>query len=143
MRLIKMNDNKNILTLIPISLGELIDKITILEIKSKKIKNNDALNNVNKELNYLIDIYNNVINDKSEISKLKIKLNKINLKLWEVEDNLRMMELTNQFNSEFIEEARSVYKLNDKRASIKKEINILLKSEIIEEKSYSDLNGKW
>jgi predicted GH43/DUF377 family glycosyl hydrolase len=138
-----MNDNKNILTLIPISLGELIDKITILEIKSKKIKNNDALNNVNKELNYLIDIYNNVINDKSEISKLKIKLNKINLKLWEVEDNLRMMELTNQFNSEFIEEARSVYKLNDKRASIKKEINILLKSEIIEEKSYSDLNGKW
>jgi hypothetical protein len=138
-----MNDNKNILTLIPISLGELIDKITILEIKSKKIKNNDALNNVNKELNYLIDIYNNVINDKSEILKLKIKLNKINSKLWEVEDNLRMMELTNQFNSEFIEEARSVYKLNDKRASIKKEINILLKSEIIEEKSYSDLNGKW
>ena len=137
-----MNANKNILTLIPISLGELIDKITILEIKSKKIKNKEALNNVNKELNYLIDIYNNVINDKSEILKLKIKLNKINLKLWEVEDNLRMMELTNQFNSVFIEEARSVYKLNDKRASIKKEINILLKSEIIEEKSYSDLNGK-
>ena len=120
---------------VPISWGELIDKITILEIKKLKITSAEARANVKKELKLLSDI---VEIEKNEVAfnPLKNELADINLQLWEVEDKIREKELNNQFDDFFIELARSVYKLNDNRAKIKKAINLLLQSELVEEKSY-------
>ena len=118
---------------VPISLGELIDKITILEIK-KVHMNGKQLNNINKELGLLNDILQekNIKVDSDLINNLK----NINNSLWEIEDNIRVKERNQEFDKEFIQLARSVYKTNDMRASIKKEINQKYKSEIVEEKSY-------
>ena len=119
--------------LAPISLGELIDKITILEIK-KEFMHDKQLTNVNKELKRLTSIVENQNLDINE--NLINKLRSINSKLWEIEDNIRSKERKKEFDQEFIELARSVYIQNDIRASIKKEINQLYNSELIEEKSY-------
>tara|TARA_B100000686_G_scaffold159024_1_gene166650 strand:+ start:603 stop:998 length:396 start_codon:yes stop_codon:yes gene_type:complete len=129
-------NNKLDKILAEISAGELIDKITILEIKKMKIKNQSKLNEVDKELNSLKSTMNKFISDPSKISKFKEQLKKINLKLWDVEDGKRLAEKNSDFGKKFIELARNVYKFNDERAKIKLEINNSLGSNIKEVKSY-------
>ena len=121
--------------LAPISIGELIDKITILEIKQIYMTGT-KLKNINKEMKLL----KNILQDKNlEINIDLIKnLKKTNKKLWEIEDNIRTKESNQEFDEEFIKLARSVYIENDKRASIKKEINQKYNSDLVEEKSYKN-----
>ena len=120
---------------IPISLGELIDKITILEIKTAHMTG-IKLKNVEKELKLLKSILHK-INLKIDI-KLINNLKQINQNLWKIEDSVRQKESQKKFDEEFIKLARSVYKENDQRANIKKEINQKYNSELLEEKSYND-----
>ena len=119
-----------------ISAGELIDKITILEIKKIKITNKDKLIEIEKELLSLNDTMNKFIPDDSKISKFKGNLKDINLKLWDIENGKRSAEKNNEFGEKFIELARKVYKFNDERAKIKLAINNALGSNIKEVKSY-------
>ena len=119
-----------------ISAGELIDKITILEIKKEKISNKEKLTEVEKELASLNKTLKKSIKDESKISNFKNDLKNINLKLWDIEDGKRLAEKNSQFDEKFIELARSVYKLNDERAKIKLAINNALGSNIKEVKSY-------
>ena len=119
-----------------ISAGELIDKITILEIKKEKISNKEKLVEVNKELVSLNETLKKSINDESKILSFKNDLKNINLKLWDIEDGKRLAEKNSQFDKKFIELARSVYKFNDERAKIKLAINNSLGSNIKEVKSY-------
>ena len=119
-----------------ISAGELIDKITILEIKKEKISNKEKLAEVNKELISLNDTLKRTITDDSKIISFKNDLKDINLKLWDIEDGKRSAEKNNKFDEKFIELARNVYKFNDKRAKIKLAINTALRSNIKEVKSY-------
>ena len=119
-----------------ISAGELIDKITILEIKKEKISNKEKLIEVNKELISLNETLKKSINDESKILSFKNDLKNINLKLWDIEDGKRLAEKNSQFDEKFIELARSVYKFNDERAKIKLAINNALGSNIKEVKSY-------
>ena len=119
-----------------ISAGELIDKITILEIKKTKIKDSAKLKDVEKELSLLNDIFKKSISDHSKIKTLIDKLKSINLKLWDIEKGIRLAEKNNDFGEKFIELARSVYKNNDERSKIKSEINNILGSNIKEIKSY-------
>ena len=119
-----------------ISAGELIDKITILEIKKVKIFNKDKLIDVEKELKSLNETVEKFIPDIEQISKFKNELKNINLKLWDIENGKRLAEKNNTFDGEFILLARSVYKTNDLRAKIKLEINNALGSNIKEVKSH-------
>ena len=119
-----------------ISAGELIDKITILEIKKVKIVNKDKLIEIEKELLSLNETVKKFIPDHSKISKFKDNLKEINLKLWDIEDGKRSAEKNKEFGKEFIELARNVYKFNDERAKIKLAINTALGSNIKEVKSY-------
>jgi hypothetical protein len=119
----------------PISWGELIDKITILEIKSVQIVNQVARSNVRKELQLLQQIVD-IHAGRDEISRLKKRLKAINSALWRIENAIREKERRGEFDEAFIELARSVYKENDERAFIKRQLNKLLNSEIIEEKGY-------
>lgn len=122
---------------IKVSIGEIIDKITILRIKQSFITDEVKLNNVNNELNYLIS----VMNDHPSLhDELVQQLTDVNGALWIVEDTLRELEIEQRFEGEFIENARSVYRLNDKRAAIKKQINTKYGSEFVEEKSYHGSN---
>ena len=129
-------DKKMDKILAEISAGELIDKITILEIKKEKISNKEKLVEVNKELSSLNETLIKSINDESKIINFKNDLKKINLKLWDIEDGKRSAEKKSQFDEKFIELARSVYKFNDERAKIKLAINNALGSNIKEVKSY-------
>ena len=124
--------------LIPISWGELIDKITILKIKQINIKSLTASTNINKELVYLSDIVENNKGVSELIKDFKKQLLDVNKRLWRVEDDIRDKELKQEFDSGFIELARRVYRLNDERAKLKKSINKVLESELVEEKSYKD-----
>ena len=120
----------------PISIGELVDKITILEIKKNKLQNS-KLENVLKELSFLRKLM-----EKHQIEitdNLFTQLKEINLTLWNIEDQIRIKEKNKEFDNIFIELARSVYFTNDKRSEIKKRINLLSNSEINEEKSYTEL----
>ena len=119
-----------------ISAGELIDKITILEIKKIKITDTKKLKEVDKELVSLNNTMKDFIKDESVIFKLKERLKEINLKLWDIEDGKRNAEKNSDFGNKFIELARNVYKFNDERARIKSEINLILNSNIKEVKSY-------
>ena len=119
-----------------ISAGELIDKITILEIKKEKISNKEKLVEVNKELSSLKETLKRSINDEGKIINFKNDLKNINLKLWDIEDGKRLAEKNNKFDERFIELSRSVYKFNDERAKIKLAINNALGSNIKEVKSY-------
>ena len=119
-----------------ISAGELIDKITILEIKKEKIINKEKLIEVDKELVSLNETLKKSINDESKILSFKNDLKNINLKLWDIEDGKRSAEKNNQFDEKFIKLARNVYKFNDERAKIKLAINNALGSNIKEVKSY-------
>ena len=119
-----------------ISAGELIDKITILEIKKLKITNKEKLNEVEKELLSLSHTMKKFIPDDSKILTYKKNLKNINLKLWEIEDGKRLAEKKQDFGENFIELSRKVYKFNDERANIKLSINNALGSNIKEVKSY-------
>ena len=119
-----------------ISAGELIDKITILEIKKEKITNKDKIENVSRELISLNESLKKYIPDVNKILTLKNELKKINLKLWEIEDGKRAAEKNKKFDEKFIELARNVYKFNDERAKIKLAINNAFGSNIKEVKSY-------
>ena len=119
-----------------ISAGELIDKITVLEIKKEKISNKEKLIEVNKELISLNETLKKSINNESKISSFKNDLKNINLKLWDIEDGKRSAEKNNKFDEKFIQLARNVYKFNDERAKIKLAINNALGSNIKEVKSY-------
>ena len=123
---------------IPVSLGELLDKISILEIKSIKISNESKLTNIKKELSGLKKVLENLNINFSEIKKLYEELYKINLGLWEIEDSIRILEKNKNFEKDFIDLARSVYITNDKRFQVKNEINKLFNSNYVEEKSYED-----
>ena len=122
---------------VKISPGELIDKITILKLKKRFIKNEIQLKNINIELTLLEPILVKHKLDNSKIIALFDKLYEINLKLWKIEDDIRDHERDSNFGSSFIELARSVYFTNDERAEVKKQINIVAGSNIVEEKSYS------
>ena len=119
-----------------ISAGELIDKITILEIKKIKISDENKLKDVEKELASLNETFKKSIPNPSQIKPLIDKLKSINLKLWDIENGKREAEKNKDFGEKFIDLARSVYKSNDERAKIKLEINNLLGSNIKEVKSH-------
>ncbi len=123
---------------IPISPGELLDKITILEIKAELMEDKQKLQNVETELKLLSQIWIKHSFNKDDIHLLKQELKKNNQNLWEIEDKIRLKESNKEFDQEFIELARSVYIQNDKRAVTKRKINDMLGSKIIEEKSYSE-----
>ena len=124
--------------LIPVSPGELLDKITILEIKSERIESVEKRSNVSKELGMLNKVWADMIRDDADITAMRIELKSINETLWEIEDDIRKEEYNKQSGERFVELARSVYITNDQRSDVKKRINIQLKSEIVEEKSYED-----
>ena len=123
--------------LIPVSWGELFDKITILQIKIENLQEKNALNNVKTEHDQLNTIYNNnfLIDEIARV--LFNDLKEINQKLWDIEDKIRDKEKSKKFDKEFIELARNVYFTNDERSRIKRNINETFGSKIIEEKSYS------
>lgn len=122
---------------IPISVGELVDKITILQIKSEKINDLEKLSNIHKELNLLNNKLTS-LNLSKDVYLIQDQLKLVNTLLWEVEDVLRDYEREGNFLDSFIEKARSVYKLNDQRFILKKKINYLTNSDIVEEKSYKE-----
>ena len=128
--------NKMDKILAEISVGELIDKITILEIKKEKILSKEKLVDINKELKSLNETMTKYIPNQEEISSYKNDLKNINVKLWEIEDGKRSAEKNNKFDEKFIQLARDVYKFNDERAKIKLAINNILGSNIKEVKSY-------
>ena len=129
-----MSDQINV----PISPGELVDKITILEIKKEFITDDNKLKNINHEYDLLMQIYIDNISKTEGIANLKKQLKEINLELWKIEDKIRDCEREKSFTDIFIELARSVYFTNDKRSQIKLKINLLLNSKLVEEKSYKD-----
>ena len=124
--------------IMPVSPAELIDKITILEIKRQFIKDSTKLKNVNLEYKLLLDVLIKNVSGSEELDLLRSQLKEANMKLWDIEDKIRDLEKNKVFDKKFIELARLVYFTNDKRSEIKKDINKLLNSEIVEEKSYSD-----
>ena len=121
---------------IPVSIGELFDKITILEIKKSKIKDENKLKFIKKELNLLKKVVKSKKINTRSLSSLVKKLKNVNLKLWNVEDKLRKFEKNKQFKKDFINYARKVYYTNDKRSILKNEINLKTNSIISEVKSY-------
>jgi hypothetical protein len=123
---------------IEVSNGEIIDKVTILKIKSEKLTDDTKLSNVMNELNSLLPILPDIgITTNDELFN---KLYTVNLQLWDIEDKLRIMESNKEFNEEFIQLARAVYYTNDERFRIKMEINLKTSSNFIEEKSYEKYN---
>ena len=123
---------------VELSYGEMLDKITILQIKSERISDAAKVANVNKELGLLNNLWQADEKSSVDISNEFTVLKEINEKIWDIEDDIRDKERAKEFDEKFIELARSVYFSNDKRAEIKREINMKLGSELTEEKSYSD-----
>jgi len=121
---------------IEVSVGEVMDKLSILAIKREKITDPEKLKNIEKEYQYLLNILsaNGIDTDSSEYRRLL----EINSRLWEIEDRIRLKEAASEFDAEFIELARSVYFNNDDRAAVKREINVNFGSEFVEEKEYTD-----
>jgi hypothetical protein len=128
--------------LVPISPGELIDKITILEIKSQRMTDAAKLHNVRTELSLLTETWKASAYSATDISAEWAGLRDVNGKLWDIEDRIRDQERDRRFDAEFIELARAVYVTNDERAAIKKQINLRLGSALVEEKSYADYKGR-
>jgi hypothetical protein len=121
---------------IPVSWGELFDKLTILEIKQSRIDDPRKLENIGRELEALRRVYSDSSLPGAPLQELIDELRRTNEALWEIEDDIRNCERNKDFSERFIELARSVYRTNDKRAELKLRINRLLGSELIEEKSY-------
>ncbi|HEY4146194.1 DUF6165 family protein [Pinirhizobacter sp.] len=126
----------------PVSFGELIDKITILEIKSQRIEDAAKLANVRNELELLNATWGNAPASQTDISAERTRLLAVNERLWDIEDEIRVKESAQEFDAAFIKLARSVYFENDERAAIKREINLKLGSQLVEEKSYKDYRAK-
>ena len=121
-----------------LSTGELIDKISILEIKLEKIKNKTSQDEINKEYNILKEVQNSSIEMTEKLKTLLIEIKEVNLNLWNIEDKLRICEKNKDFGLTFVELARGVYLNNDKRSKIKLEINNILDSNIREIKQYAN-----
>lgn len=124
---------------IPVSFGELVDKITILRIKQQKISDKEKLKYIDYELQALVRYFSSYSN--VDIVKQFTQLESVNKNLWDIEDKLRVKELKKEFDEEFIELARSVYFTNDKRAELKKEINNITGSDIMEVKDYVEYSS--
>ncbi|MCD6181704.1 MAG: hypothetical protein J7K89_04910 [Candidatus Cloacimonetes bacterium] len=125
---------------IEVSIGEIVDKVTILEIKTEKFKDVEKLANARKEFELLTkDMESMGITSESDEYK---RLKAVNIKLWHIEDDIRIEEYNQRFGEKFIQLARSVYFENDERAAIKKEINLKFGSELIEEKEYVNYKNK-
>lgn len=125
----------------PISYGELIDKITILEIKSARIDDPDKLANVRDELEMLDRLCARDPASRINIRAERVELRYINEQLWDIEDEIRLKERDQAFDARFIELARAVYHTNDRRAAVKRAINVKLGSRLVEEKSYQDYSA--
>jgi hypothetical protein len=123
---------------VPVSPGEVLDKITILEIKSERMSDPAKLANVRAELALLQDTWSKAVREDDVVRALHAQLREINEALWVIEDDIRDKERVREFDQRFIELARSVYFTNDRRSAVKKQLNLHLGSRIIEEKSYQD-----
>ena len=123
---------------VEVSPGELIDKITILEIKAERIADPDKVANVQRELRSLVAARSAALPSSRELDELTAELRGINERLWEIEDDIRDCERNGDFGERFIDLARAVYRTNDRRAATKRSINELLGSELVEEKDYAD-----
>ena len=124
---------------VEVSNGELLDKLSILELKLKNIKDDKKLINIKNEHGGLSPLCNNLFNNYgNELRSLYAKLSEINAELWKIEDDIRECEKNKDFGDEFIRLARAVYFTNDKRSDVKKSINLLTESGFVEEKSYED-----
>ena len=124
---------------VEVSNGELLDKLSILELKLKNIKDNKKLINIKNEYGGLSPLCNNLFdNYGKELRSLYAKLSEINAELWKIEDDIRECERNKDFGAEFVRLARAVYFTNDKRSDVKKSINLLTESGFVEEKSYED-----
>jgi hypothetical protein len=124
--------------LVPVSPGEVLDKITILEIKSERMTDPEKVANVRVELELLRETWAQAVQEDEVVRRLHDALKEINEKLWEIEDDIRDKERVKEFDERFVELARAVYFTNDRRSQVKKELNLHLGSQIIEEKSYQD-----
>lgn len=124
--------------LVPVSPGEVLDKITILEIKSERMQDETKLVNVRRELALLQETWTKSVHQDKQIQQLHKQLKEINEALWDIEDAIRNEERKQSFDERFIELARNVYFTNDRRSRVKKELNLHLGSQIVEEKSYQD-----
>jgi hypothetical protein len=122
---------------VQISWGELIDKMTILEIKLQRLNSKKASENVRRELAALNSITNDVFSRQPDLEPFKQQLKSVNEALWDIEDKIRAKEASKTFDQQFIQLARSVYINNDKRGDLKRQINVLLNSELVEEKQYT------
>lgn len=122
--------------MVPVSFGEVLDKITILEIKSERITDPEKLRNIRRELEELNRIWRETLTDPDKVSQERQELKAVNEALWEIEDGIREQEAAGDFGERFIELARAVYFTNDKRAALKKKVNLALGSRFVEEKSY-------
>ncbi len=127
--------------LVPISPGELLDKITILRIKSQRMSDPHKLANVRHELGLLEKTWREAIGD-ADVRAEERALEEVNARLWAIEDDIRVQEAAQSFEARFVELARAVYFENDERAAIKKRINTRLGSKIVEEKSYQDYGAR-
>jgi len=127
--------------LVPTSPGELIDKLTILRLKSEKIADPGKLANVRHEQAVLLQTADAHLPPSDRLSELWDDLYEINARLWVIEDDIRDCERAGDFGPAFVELARAVYRVNDERAAVKKAINLHLGSAIVEEKSYADYTG--
>jgi hypothetical protein len=123
---------------VAVSWGELLDKLTILEIKLENISAKNALDNIEREYAQLRVIFSENISEESEVKKMMMELKEVNQKLWDIEDKIRDKERNKIFDDDFIQLARSVYITNDERSRIKRRINGMLGSELVEENSYAD-----
>jgi len=121
---------------VPISPGELIDKITILEIKRTRIGDPAKLEHIQYELDLLENVWRASSQETPKVTKLRDQLRAVNEQLWQIEDDIRVKEAHEEFDESFIELARSVYRNNDWRADLKRQINLNLGSDLVEEKSY-------
>ena len=127
---------------VPVSVGEVVDKVTILEIKSERISDTEKLRNVAAELDALRPLVSGGVFDSAELVALTDGLRAVNAELWDIEDDIRAEEAAGRFGERFIELARAVYVTNDRRAELKKKINLATGSQLVEEKSYEDYTGK-
>ena len=124
---------------VPISWGELFDKITILQIKLENLTSKDALENVEREFKQLQSIFIKYFPENTEAKQLEEELKQINQKLWDIEDKIRDKERNRSFDDEFIQLARNVYITNDECSRVKRKINGIFRSELVDAKSYADL----
>jgi len=121
---------------VPVSVGELFDKISILEIKSARIADDAKLKNIRLELSLLREVANALPNIGIDSSALEAQLKSVNETIWDLEERIRELEKNAKYDGEFIATARAIHKNNDLRSKIKKELNVLMGSSIVEEKSY-------